>query len=241
MAGCVPGVVRLSEISAVYVIDDDVAVRKTIATILASQNMTAVTFSSALEFLDRIGSLKPACVVSDLRMPDMDGMTLLERLGELKSDFPVVLITAHGDIRTAVRAMQYGAVDFIEKPFDNETLFAVVRKAQRLLERGKFAREKPGDMSRLARLSERERQVFDRLVTGQSNKVIANELSVSPRTVEFHRSNIMEKLEAGNLAELVRIGLNEAGPAIENGGLPGGVPVATSGEPDDGESNQTED
>lgn len=225
----------MSGVSTVYVIDDDVAVRRTIATIFASQNITAVTFSSALEFLDRIGSLEPACVVSDLRMPDLDGMTLLERLGELRSDFPVVLITAHGDIRTAVRAMQYGAVDFIEKPFDNETLFAVVRKAQRLLERGKFAREKPGDMSRLARLSERERQVFDRLVTGQSNKVIAHELSVSPRTVEFHRSNIMEKLQAGNLAELVRIGLSEAGLGIENGGVP------SSGESDDGQSNQAED
>lgn len=224
----------MSEISTVYVIDDDVAVLRTIATILASQNITAVTFSSALEFLDRIGSLTPACVVSDLRMPDLDGMTLLERLGELRSDFPVVLITAHGDIRTAVRAMQYGAVDFIEKPFDNETLFAVVRKAQRLLERGKFARDKPGDMSRLARLSERERQVFDRLVTGQSNKVIAHELTLSPRTVEFHRSNIMEKLQADNLAELVRIGLSEAGPGIDTGALP-------SGESDAAESNQTKD
>lgn len=200
-----------------------------------------MTFSSAREFLDRTGSLQPGCLISDVRMPDLDGMTLLERLGELTSDFPVVLITAHGDIRMAVRAMQYGAVDFIEKPFDNETLIAAVRKAQRLLVRGKLAREKPGDRSRLAKLSERERQVFDRLVAGQSNKVIAHELSVSPRTVEFHRSNIMGKLEAENLAELVRIGLSEAAHGIETGGLPGEVPVPSTGESDDGESNQTDD
>jgi two-component system, LuxR family, response regulator FixJ len=232
----------LSGTSTVYVIDDDVAVCRTIATILASQEITAVTFSSALEFLELTKSLKPGCVVSDVRMPGLDGMTLLERLGDLNFDFPVVLITAHGDIRMAVRAMQYGAVDFIEKPFDNEALIAVVRKAQRLLERGKFAREKPGDKSRLAKLSERERQVFDRLVAGQSNKVIAHELSVSPRTVEFHRSNIMEKLQAENLAELVRIGLSEAGHGIETDSSPAGeVPVPSRGKSDDGKSKQAED
>ena len=200
----------MSGIPPVYVIDDDIAVLRTIAAILASHEISAVTFPSAREFLDGIGALQPGCIVSDVRMPDLDGMTLLERLGELKSDFPVVLITAHADVRMAVRAMQFGAVDFIEKPFDNEMLIAVVRKAQRILERRKFAREKPGDRSRLAKLSERERQVFDRLVAGQSNKFIAHELSLSPRTVEFHRSHIMEKLEAESLAELVRIGLSEA-------------------------------
>jgi two-component system, LuxR family, response regulator FixJ len=231
----------LSDRSTVYVIDDDAGVRRTIATILNSQNITAVTFSSAPEFLARIGSLKPACVVSDVRMPDMDGMALLERLGELKSEFPVVLITAHGDIRMAVRAMQYGAVDFLEKPFNNETLIAVVRKAQRILERGKLTREKPGDRSRLEKLSERERQVFDRLVAGQSNKVIAHELCVSPRTVEFHRSNIMEKLQAESLAELVRIGLSEAGHGVETNGVTGEVSDPSSGESGDGKGNPTGD
>lgn len=231
----------MSTVSPVYVIDDDVAVRRTIATILASEKITAVTFPSALEFLDRAGSLEAGCVVSDVRMPDLDGMALLERLAGLKLGFPVVLITAHGDIRMAVKAMQYGAVDFIEKPFDNEALIAAVRKAQRILERGKFARDKPADRSRLAKLSERERQVFDRLVAGQSNKVIAHDLSVSPRTVEFHRSNIMEKLEAENLAELVRIGLSDSGQEIETTGSPAEGPVPSSGESDDGKRNHTGD
>lgn len=211
----------MTAISPVYVIDDDVEVLRTIATILASEDITAMTFSSALEFLDRRASLEPGCVVSDVRMPGLDGMALLERLGELKSGFAVVLITGHGDIRMAVKAIQHGAVDFIEKPFDNETLIAVVRKAQTVFERKKFARDAPGDRSRLEKLSERERQVFDRLIAGQSNKVIAHDLSVSPRTVEFHRSNIMEKLQAESLAELVRIGLSDVAQADEPPSSPG--------------------
>ena len=223
----------------VYVIDDEVAVRRTIATILISEGMAAVTFSSALEFLDRIETLQPGCVVSDVRMPDLDGMALLERLASLKSGFAVVLITAHGDIRMAVKAIQYGAVDFIEKPFDNETLIGVVRKAQRILERRKLARDKPGDRSRLEKLSEREREVFDRLVAGQSNKVIAHELSVSPRTVEFHRANIMEKLQAENLAELVRLGLSEAGQENESTGSPSETPTPPGSETHGQKKNQS--
>lgn len=231
----------MSAMSPVYVIDDEVAVCRTIATILEQEEITALTFSSALEFLDRAGSLEPGCVVSDVRMPDLDGMALLERLAGLNSGFPVVLITAHGDIRMAVRAMQYGAVDFIEKPFDNDTLIAVVRKAQRILERRKFSRDKPGDRSRLAKLSERERQVFDRIVAGQSNKVIAHDLSLSPRTVEFHRSNIMEKLQADNLAELVRIGLSDVGQGIGTTGSPREVAIPSGGEPDDGANNRADE
>lgn len=230
----------MGEISPVYVIDDDVAICRTIATILASQKLTAVTFSSAREFLDRAGSLQPGCVVSDVRMPGLDGMALLERLSGLRSVFPVVLVTAHGDIRMAVRAIQYGAVDFIEKPFDNEALIGVVRKAQRVLERGTLVRETSANGSRLAKLSERERQVFDRLIAGHSNKIIAHELSLSPRTIEFHRSHIMEKLEADNLAELVRIGLSEASKGFETDGLPGKAAAPSRREAHGGDGDGTE-
>lgn len=192
----------------VYIIDDDDAVRDSLSLQLDATGYEVATFASAVRFLEIASTLQPGCVISDVQMPEMDGMELQQRLNEMKLDFPVVIVTGHADVQLAVRAMKAGAVDFIEKPFEEQAILDSVRHAQTRFaaqrasaQAGATAREK------LATLTPREREVFDEMVRGKQNKMIAYDLDISPRTVEVHRARVLEKLEARSLSELVRLAL----------------------------------
>lgn len=199
----------MEEIKArVYIIDDDDAVRDSLSLQLEATGYEVASFPSAIGFLALAASLQPGCVISDVQMPDMDGMELQQRLTEMKLDFPVVIVTGHADVALAVRAMKAGAVDFIEKPFEGQAILDSIRHAQTRFaaqrasaQAGATAREK------LSSLTPREREVFDEMVRGKQNKVIAYDLDISPRTVEVHRARVLEKLEARSLSELVRLAL----------------------------------
>lgn len=192
----------------VHVIDDDSAMRESLAFLLAAAQVKVQTHDSALAFLDVLPTLKGGCIVTDVRMPGMSGIELLRHLRELKVSIPVIIITGHGDVPLAVEAMKFGAADFIEKPFDDEVLLAAVRGA--LDNRSKDDEQqavRAAITDRLAGLSNRERQVLEGLVAGQPNKTIAYDLGISPRTVEIYRANVMTKMEAGSLSDLVRMAL----------------------------------
>ncbi len=166
------------------------------------------TYASAKAFLETMPDLSLSCVITDVRMPDMSGIDLLRRLKELKIAAPVIVVTGHGDVALAVEAMKIGAVDFLEKPFDDEVLLASVEAALR--QRGGQAKrdsERAEIESRLAALSPRERDVLGGLVAGRANKQIAFDLGISPRTVEIYRANLMNKMQAGSLSDLVRMAL----------------------------------
>ncbi len=192
----------------VYIVDDDEASRDSIATLLSVSGFRTKSFASGNLFLQEAASLAPGCLVSDVRMPDLDGITLVQQLKALKLSIRVVLITGHGDIKMAVRAIKSGATDFVEKPYDDETILAAVRRAQEELDQ-----DDEGDemakvaAARLSSLSSRECEVLARLVAGQPNKAIAYDLTISPRTVEFHRTRVMAKMKAGSLSQLVRLAL----------------------------------
>jgi two-component system, LuxR family, response regulator FixJ len=192
----------------IYVVDDDEAVRDSLALQFETAGYDVTTFASAVEFLEAAPALGPGCVVSDVRMPELDGIEMQARLAQLNLDFPVIIMTGHGDVALAVRAMKAGAVDFVEKPFTGDAILDSIRQAQSRssarqaeAEAGEAARQK------LALLTPRERDVFDELVRGKQNKVIAAALDISPRTVEVHRARVLEKLEARSLSDLVRLAL----------------------------------
>ncbi|MGO9401061.1 MAG: response regulator FixJ [Xanthobacteraceae bacterium] len=197
-----------SEKAAVHIIDDDEALRESLAFLLRTARIDVASHPSASVFLEAIPSAKLSCVITDVRMPGMSGIDLLRRLRELKIDVPVIVITGHGDVPLAVEAMKVGAVDFLEKPFDDEVLLASVRAA---IERqgGEVRRnaERTEIESKLAALSNRERDVLGGLVAGRANKQIAFDLGISPRTVEIYRANLMNKMQAGSLSDLVRMAL----------------------------------
>jgi two-component system response regulator FixJ len=188
----------------VHVIDDDVAVRMAMEMLLHSAGFGVATHPSGFAFLDALATLGEegvGCVVTDLRMPGLDGLQLLYRLKQRGFRQPVIVMTAHGDISTAVKAMKAGAVDFVEKPFDDDVILAAIGAALK-----PAAAQRPGAaVSRIAELSVREREVLDLLVAGKPNKLIADELGLSPRTVEVHRARLMTRLGVGSLAEAVRI------------------------------------
>ena len=190
----------------VYIVDDDEAVRDSIALLVRSVALEAVPYASATDFLEDHDEAVPGCLVLDLRMPGMSGLELQRVLTDRGSRRPIVFVTAHGDVPDAVRAMRSGAIDFIQKPFRDQDLLDCIQNA---LEVDRRQRDEAGDRSRvgarLERLTAREREVLDRVVEGQANKAIAAELGVSERTVEIHRSRAMSKMEAGSLAELVRM------------------------------------
>ncbi|HXW22475.1 MAG TPA: response regulator FixJ [Rhodomicrobium sp.] len=192
----------------VYIIDDDEAIRDSLSIQLDAAGFKVTTFASGLDFLAKVSSLEPGCLISDVRMPEIDGLELQNRLAAMKLNFPVIIITGHGDISLAVRAMRAGAVDFVEKPFSEETILQSIRLAQCHFEQVS-RNEAAGETARarIALLTPRERDVFDGLVAGRQNKVIAYDLSISPRTVEIHRARVLEKMQARNLAELVRLAL----------------------------------
>ncbi|WP_157016728.1 response regulator FixJ [Mesorhizobium xinjiangense] len=190
----------------VHIVDDEEPVRKSLAFLLTISGHAVRVHGSATSFLSVAGALENACLVTDLRMPDMSGVELLKRLHEEGAMLPAIVITGHGDVPLAVEAMKAGALDFIEKPFEDEVLLEAVARA--IAELKRKPREQD-DISairqRLGQLSERERQVMAGIVAGLPNKTIAYDLNISPRTVEVHRSNVMAKMNAKNLPELVRM------------------------------------
>ena len=190
----------------VFLIDDDQAVRDAVGLLLQASGLAVETFASATDFLDAGVVQRPGCLVLDVRMPGLSGLDLQRQL-QLKGDrIPIIFMTGHGDVPMAIRAMKAGAFDFIEKPFQGQTLLARIQEALALdaRERGRQARRAEA-AARVALLSPREREVLDRVVEGQYNKVIADELGISLSTVEIHRKRVMEKLQAESLSDLIRL------------------------------------
>ena len=197
-----------SDKAVVHVIDDDEAMRESLAFLLGAVGMEVRTYESALGFLDVAPDAEAGCVITDVRMPGMSGVDLLRRLRELKLGIPVIVITGHGDVPLAVEAMKIGALDFLEKPFDDEVLLASVRSALNQLNQDqKRVAERNEIERRLAALSNRERDVLEGLVSGHANKQIAYDLGISPRTIEIYRANLMTKMQAASLSDLVRMAL----------------------------------
>jgi two-component system response regulator FixJ len=195
----------------VHIVDDDDAVRRSLAMLLASFGHASATYSSAETFLAVLDGLDAGCVIVDIRMPGMNGLALQQELARRDSHLPVVIVTGHGDVALAVHAMKAGAVDFIEKPYSEQELMRAVDTALvKLQDAREHEAAASSAMARLALLTPRERDVLRLLVEGRPNKVIAHQLGISPRTVEIHRANVMDKLECRSLAEAVRIALMSA-------------------------------
>ncbi|QUD87527.1 response regulator FixJ [Phenylobacterium montanum] len=198
----------MSNEPVVHVIDDDEAVRDSLAFLLDAAGMKSRTYESADAFVARLDQAEPGCVVTDVRMPGMSGVDLVRHLTAAGSSLPVVVITGHGDVSLAVEAMKGGAIDFIEKPFDDDTILSALKGAlSGSQDRQVRADEKAVIAQRLAQLSTRERQVLNGVVLGKPNKIVAFELGISPRTVEVYRANLMTKMQAQSLSELVRMAL----------------------------------
>ena len=192
----------------VHIVDDDEAVRQSLAFLLSTAGIPVRVYELATSFLAALPTLQPGCLVTDVRMPDMTGIELLQQLRYRDIKLPVIVITGHGDIPLAVEAMKSGAIDFIEKPFAEELILRAVRAAEdRAKKLGRRSEEETQVAVRLAALSERERQVLEGLVAGHANKTIAYELGISPRTVEVYRANVMTKMQAKSLSELIRMTL----------------------------------
>lgn len=192
----------------VHLVDDDEDVRRTMAFMLGTAGLPVKVYDSATALLQGLDPAQPGCIVSDVRMPGMDGIQLVETLRRRNVTLPVIIMTGHGDIGLAVRAMKAGAADFLEKPFADDVLLAAIEAA--LDKRPGAAPADPGLAqleAKLASLSERETQVMDGLVAGRPNKTIAYDLGISARTVEIHRANVMRKMGASSLSELVRMAL----------------------------------
>jgi two-component system, LuxR family, response regulator FixJ len=198
----------MSHRGKVYVIDDDEAMRDSLDFLLGSANFDVTLFESANRFLETLSSTDFGCVVSDIRMPGIDGIELLKRLKASRSAFPVLIMTGHGDVPLAVEAMKLGASDFLEKPFEDDRLVGMIDAALRQAESGARSEAVTQDIAaRIESLSPRERQVMDGLIAGLSNKLIAREYDISPRTIEVYRANVMTKMQAGSLSELVRLAM----------------------------------
>ena len=192
----------------VHVIDDDEAARQSLEFLLRSARIEVRTYDSAMAFLEIVPSINSGCIITDVRMPEMSGVDLLRRLKDLQIGIPVIVITGHGDVQLAVEAMKTGAADFLEKPFDDDVLLASVQSALTRFEKDAQREAERSELKeRLAMLSNREREVLEGLVAGHPNKIIAYDLGISPRTVEIYRSNVMTKMKASSLSELVRMAL----------------------------------
>lgn len=192
----------------VHIVDDDPAVRDSLAFLLDTANLSSRSYDSAAALLARTPNLEPGCIVTDVRMPDMGGLEMVRRLVEMGVRHPVIVMTGHADVPLAIEAVRAGVKDFIEKPFDDDALLASIRMA--VADQAE-ASERSGQgaevRDRLATLSARERQVLEGLVAGNANKVIAYDLQISPRTVEVYRANVMTKMQARSLSELVRMAI----------------------------------
>jgi two-component system response regulator FixJ len=192
----------------VYVIDDDAAMRDSLNFLLDSSGFGVTLFDDALAFLDALPGLTFGCVVSDVRMPGLDGIELLKRMKAQQSPLPILIMTGHGDVPLAVEAMKLGAVDFLEKPFEDDRLITMIESAIRRAEPAAKNEAIAQDVAaRVASLSPRERQVMEGLIAGLSNKLIAREYDISPRTIEVYRANVMTKMQASSLSELVRLAM----------------------------------
>jgi len=208
--------------SKVHIVDDDEAVRHSLEMLLDSMGLPVTTYDSAARFLEIAPGLEAGCVLTDIRMPEIDGLTLQRRLAATAAHLPVIVMTGHADVPLAVRALKTGALDFLEKPFDDEHLVQVLRAALARAEENRAARARwAATMARLESLTPREREVLDRLILGHPNKVIAHELGTSPRTVEVQRARVMEKMGAAGVVELVRM-------MMRPGDQPRGAPSGTA-------------
>lgn len=196
----------MASAATIYIVDDDEGVRDSIAALLQGAGFRTRSFASGMEFLELASALEPGYLISDVRMPELDGIALLKRLKALKVNFPAILITAHGDVRMAVEAIRSGAIEFLEKPFTAESLFEAVEGLQRADHTAEHTQHSA--LGKLAALTTRERDVLERLVEGMPNKIIAYDLALSTRTVEFYRTRIMAKLQVHNLSELIRLALS---------------------------------
>jgi two-component system response regulator FixJ len=207
----------MSDNQAVYLIDDDEDVRRAVSFLLSTAGFSVRVYESAVHFLEKLDGLPQGCIVSDVRMPGLDGVELLGRLRERGATMPVIIMTGHGDVGLAVSAMKAGAVDFLEKPFDDDVLISAIQAAlERLRASGVSTAEIAQIHARAASLSVRERQVLDGLLKGLPNKTIAYDLSLSPRTVEVHRAAVMAKMGAKSLSELVRMAMTAKLPPGED-------------------------
>ncbi len=190
----------------VHVVDDDAGIRDSLAFLLDTADFISRTYDSAAALLARADRLEAGCIVTDVRMPDMNGLEMVRRLTAMGVRHPVIVMTGHADVPLAIEAVRAGVKDFIEKPFDDEALLASIQIA--LADQVGTTEHEGRDaevLERLASLSARERQVLDGLVAGHANKVIAYDLEISPRTVEVYRANVMTKMQARSLSELVRM------------------------------------
>lgn len=196
----------------VFVVDDDDAVRDSVCLLLRSADLVAEGFPSAAAFLEAYDVERSGCLVADIRMPGMNGLELQEKLRRSHCILPVIFVTGHADVRTAVLVMQRGALDFLEKPFDDRDLLESVHHA---LERDAANRQELAAheqiLERISRLTPRERDILDRIVDGDPNKAMAHDLGISERTVEIHRSHVMTKMGAESLPHLVRMVLKSRG------------------------------
>jgi two-component system response regulator FixJ len=198
----------MSDKGKVYVIDDDAAMRDSLNFLLDSADFNVTLFETAVNFLDALPGLEFGCVISDVRMPGLDGIELLKRMKQGNSTFPIVIMTGHGDVPLAVEAMKLGAVDFLEKPFEDDRLIGMIEAAIRQAEPAAKSEAITLDIAaRIATLSPRERQVMEGLIAGLSNKQIARDYDISPRTIEVYRANVMTKMLANSLSELVRLAM----------------------------------
>jgi two-component system response regulator FixJ len=196
----------MSEKMVVHVIDDEETVRRSIAFLLRTAGFMVELWESGATFLREAKQAEPGCVLLDIRMPDMDGLDVQDQMARQGIAMPVIVLTGHGDIGQAVRAMRAGAIDFLEKPFDRDELLQALQSAFRQLKDTAARRALAGDaQSRIAALTSREREVLAGLACGYPNKTIAYDLGISPRTVEVHRANLMTKLRVGNFADALRI------------------------------------
>ncbi len=200
--------------TVVHIVDDEEAVRNSLAFLLSGAGFAVRVHESATAFLTLAGQISNGCLITDLRMPDMDGVELLRRLRSADAMLPAIVITGHGDVQMAVEAMKSGAIDFIEKPFSDDVLIeSISRAAGRAAERVQSEAALEQVRQRVASLSERERQVLKGVVAGQANKTIAHQLGISPRTVEVYRAGLMGKMQARSLPDLVRMVMNVEIPA----------------------------
>lgn len=198
--------------ATVFIVDDDDAVRESLEFLMKSINQPAESFPSAQAFLESFNPARPGCLLLDIRMPGMSGIDLQEKLKEMKTGIPIIFITGHGDVPMAVKAIQAGAADFIQKPFRDQELIDRIREV--LADDVEVRNERTlrnEILERMNTLTEREKEVMEQVVAGKANKVVAIDLNVSQRTVEIHRANVMEKMKAKSLAQLVRLVMKARG------------------------------
>ncbi|MBS0385217.1 MAG: response regulator [Proteobacteria bacterium] len=198
----------MSEDFVVHVVDDDAAVRDSLAFSLNASGIAVVTYGSAPELIAQAPQLAPGLIITDVRMPGMSGLELVARLKQMRISHPIIVLTGHADVAMAVEAMKAGVIEFIEKPFDDAAILGAVEAARERL-RGDAGRQaERGEIeTRIAQLTAREKDVFEAIVAGDSNKSAAQKLGISPRTVEIYRANVMEKMRARTLSDLVRMAL----------------------------------